>query len=82
MPDPERPVDKYEGLAQNFPGATDAKDTLESLRWKEDMLITNYDGERVWLMPCYDEFGKRIGITDCCFESAPCSRHKAIGGKH
>ncbi len=49
---------------------------LTNLRWKEDMLITNHFGERVWLGPCYNTKGKRIGITDCCFEDNPCSKHK------
>jgi hypothetical protein len=47
---------------------------LESLRWKEDMLVTNHFGDRVWLKPCIQD-GKRIGITDCCFAEEPCERH-------
>ena len=50
---------------------------LDSLRWREDMLITNHFGERVWLGVATDEQGRRIGITDCCFESEPCEHHKA-----
>ena len=48
---------------------------IDFLQWKEDMLVTNDFGERVWLGPCYDEDGKRIGITDCCFEDDPCPHH-------
>ena len=52
---------------------------LESLRWKEDMLVTNAFGERVWLRPLFDENSKkRIGITDCCEETFPCKWHAAI----
>lgn len=57
---------------------TDARDMLESLRWDVDQIITNYDGERVWLGPASDDNGKRIGITDCCPEERPCTRHEAI----
>ena len=63
--------------------------TLEGLRWKADMLVTNDFGERVWLKPLFvDEHyrtvdentpgARRIGITDCCFENAPCYRHKKM----
>ncbi len=55
-----------------------AKSILESLRWKEDMLITNYAGDRVWLGPCLNEHGVRIGITECCFADDPCGKHKAM----
>lgn len=48
---------------------------LESLRWREDTVVTNYDGERVWLAPCYDADGRRSGVTDCCREAEPCERH-------
>lgn len=51
---------------------------MESLRWKEDIVVTNYDGVRVWLKPCIRE-GRRIGITDCCLEADPCVRHKSLG---
>jgi hypothetical protein len=49
-----------------------------SLTWHEDQIITNHEGMRVWLKPCYSESGKRIGITDCCFADAPCDRHAAL----
>ncbi len=48
---------------------------LESLRWDVDSQIINHDGEHVWLGPCLDENGKRIGITDCCFVGEECNRH-------
>lgn len=51
---------------------------LESLRWKEDMIVINDFGERVWLKPCYNKHNKRIGITDCCFANDPCNWHKKI----
>lgn len=53
-----------------------ARATLASLRWEEDQLIRNHEGEWVWLGPCYDSDGKRIGITDCCPADNPCERHK------
>lgn len=56
----------------------DASDLLKALRWREDMLITNDFGERVWLAPCFDKDGNRIGITDCCFEEDPCAWHKSV----
>lgn len=55
-----------------------AKSILNDLRWKEDMVITNYNNERAWLKPCLDDSGKRIGITDCCLESDPCDRHSTM----
>lgn len=57
-----------------------AKDLLSSLRWCEDMVITNYEGERVWLKPALDRNGKRHGITDCCLADDPCDYHKALEG--
>jgi hypothetical protein len=54
---------------------SDWRELLASLRWDADMLVTNPFNEQVWLKPCYDESGKRIGITDCCPEEAPCGRH-------
>ena len=51
------------------------KETLAALRWKEDMAVVNDFGEHVWLGPCFDKDGKRIGITDCCRVDAPCQRH-------
>lgn len=47
---------------------------LDSLRWREDTVITNHDGERVWLKPMYVD-GKRVGITDCCLADEPCDSH-------
>lgn len=57
--------------------AAEATKLLESLRWREDIVIANHDGERVWLKPLVVD-GKRIGITDCCFEEAPCAHHIEI----
>lgn len=57
--------------------ADKTEEVLESLRWKEDQVITNYDGDRVWLKPCFVG-AVRAGITDCCLESEPCDWHKAI----
>lgn len=56
----------------------DPQSILESLRWNEDSMITNYDGEQVWLKACYLDNGARAGITDCCFVDTPCDRHKKI----
>jgi hypothetical protein len=41
------------------------------------MCVTNDEGKRVWLGPCFNKKGERIGITDCCLESNPCKRHRA-----
>jgi hypothetical protein len=61
-------------LAKNI-SPEDAAKLLDSLRWSEDRVITNHEGERVWLKVLYDGSGKRIGITDCCLEESPCERH-------
>jgi len=55
----------------------DPKSTLDALRWKADMKVINYFGGYVWLKPLIVK-RKRIGITDCCFVSNPCQRHKII----
>ncbi len=57
------------------------KQILEALRWDVDMVVTNHDGERVWLKPALDETGKRIGITDCCPAADPCERHAQMGAR-
>ena len=54
-----------------------AQRLLKSLRWKADMAVVNYFGEHVWLCPCFDSSGKRIGITECCRVSDPCEHHRA-----
>lgn len=52
---------------------------LHSLRWQEDRLIYSEEyGDYRWLKPCYDEYGKRIGITTCCQYDYECDRHKEI----
>ena len=55
---------------------------LNSLRWKEDTVIENYDGERVWLKQTavYRRDGtlQYIGITDCCLVGHPCAWHMAL----
>lgn len=63
----------------------DPHEELKSLRWREDMIVTNDFGERVWLKPLLvneryeeDPNGRRIGITDCCFADDPCLRHAAL----
>ena len=55
-----------------------AKTMLIALRWREDMAVVNPFGEHVWLCPCYDSEGKRIGITDCCLVSEPCEHHRFV----
>ena len=55
----------------------DPDSILRDLRWKEDMKVINPFGEHVWLKP-YVKNGQRIGITDCCFVSEPCSHHKTM----
>lgn len=62
------------------PEQREAKALLQSLRWTEGMVITNYEGERVWLGPALNSKGERSGITDCCFEDDPCEHHKTLEG--
>jgi len=50
---------------------------LDAMRWHADMVVTNDFDERVWLKPLIVD-GKRIGITDCCFETNPCPRHREM----
>jgi len=50
------------------------EELLNDLRWHEDQLVTNHFGDRVWLKPLIQD-GKRLGITECCYEEAPCERH-------
>jgi hypothetical protein len=45
---------------------------------KVDTVIANYDGTRVWLKEVFGYGGKRIGVIDCCLESAPCQWHAAL----
>ena len=56
----------------------DPTSTLNSLRWRADQQIVNYEGEHVWLKPCLNVAGERIGITDCCFVDEPCEHHRTI----
>jgi hypothetical protein len=62
------------------PEQRQVKALLKSLRWSEDMVITNHEGERVWLKPCLNREGGRIGITDCCPEEDPCDHHRTLVG--
>jgi len=62
------------------PEQREAKRLLEGLRWREDMVITNCEGERVWLGPALSSKGERVGITDCCLEDDPCDHHKTLEG--
>ena len=53
---------------------------LNSSRWKEDMLVTNHFGERVWLKrecpaSLIDVYPNGY-ITECCAEESPCKHHK------
>ena len=56
----------------------DPESVLRSLRWKEDTKVITPFGEHVWLKPCYNAVGKRIGITECCFVNDPCEHHKKV----
>lgn len=55
--------------------AEERRKLLAALRWKDGDLVRNHFGERVWLKPCYDAVGQRVGITECCLEATPCERH-------
>lgn len=65
------------------------EEVLKGLRWEEDMKIVNDFDEHVWLKPLYvdadhnavdpDTPGtRRLGITDCCFVSDPCPKHREM----
>ena len=47
-----------------------------------DTVITNYDGQRVWLKEAFDQNAKLIGVAACCPESEPCAWHKALRLSH
>lgn len=49
-----------------------AQSLLDSLRWQPDQVITNYEGERVWLKQIPE------GLTDCCLVEAPCDHHSKL----
>jgi hypothetical protein len=51
---------------------------LDALRWREDMQVTNHEGEGVWLRPSLNASDERTGVTDCCFAEAPCDRHRHV----
>lgn len=67
-----------ESLDRDPPTVGEAKLLLKALQCDVDMVIMNHNGERVWLGPCLGAEGKRIGITDCCLEIAPCEHHRKI----
>ena len=56
----------------------EARRLLWSLRWREDMIVVTPLGQVMWLGPCYNRTGKRIGITECCFVTDPCAKHRSI----
>ena len=60
------------------PRIEDTRAALVALRWDVDQRIVNYFGDVVWLGPCFDESGKRIGITECCFAESPCDHHRSM----
>lgn len=45
---------------------------LADLRWRPDMVVTNDDGDRVWLK------STGTGVTDCCSEDESCDRHATM----
>ena len=54
---------------------TKPADILSDLRWTPDRVITNYEGDRVWLKAC-NTIPK--GVTDCCLETDPCEYHARL----
>lgn len=56
----------------------DATVLLEALRWREDQIIRTYFDEIVYLGPCFNRAGERIGITECCFIEHPCEKHQLL----
>lgn len=45
---------------------------MSQLYWKANAIVTNHDGERVWLKQIPE------GITDCCHVAEPCDLHLAM----
>ena len=41
-------------------------------------VITNIDGNRVWLKESFTPHGKLVGVIDCCPVLHPCPRHRAV----
>jgi len=66
-----------ESLERNPPTLDEAVSLLDALRRREDVVAVNDFNERVWFGPLIVD-GKRLGITDCCFASDPCPRHRAM----
>jgi hypothetical protein len=58
-------------------GDSSATDLLAELRWDADRIITNYEGERVWLKRCAIP-GDNTAVTDCCLAAAPCEYHAGL----
>ena len=40
--------------------------------------VVDCGGERVWLKEVFLANGRRIGVGECCPESAPCAWHAAL----
>jgi hypothetical protein len=41
--------------------------------------VISHEGKQVWLKNAFTSQGKRIGVSACCLESAPCEWHEALG---
>lgn len=52
--------------------SVNVSEMLDTLRWRADQIITNYEGERVWLKTV------ERGVTDCCFVDEPCAFHALL----
>ena len=66
-----------QGLADAAEGST-IRVLLGSPPLEVNTVAINCSGERVWLK---DSFcgSTRVGVTECCPESAPCPWHQAMG---
>ena len=71
------PIKSLGDLAENAT-PDEARRLLWSLRWREDMIVVSPLRQVMWLGPCYDRTGKRIGITECCFVTDPCAKHRSM----
>ena len=68
-------------IVTNRKQADDPPGTLRALlgiNCGADTVVTGMDGTRIWLKDAFSASGRQIGVTQCCFESAPCAWHAAL----
>jgi len=84
------PLDSLaQSLTDHPPTPDEASLILQAMRWREDMIVVNDFGERVWLKALFVDRdyntvspetpgARRLGITDCCCAAFPCERHRTM----